>query len=188
MVSGWGVGATFAWGSLILNPKSSSGCGHAQFTGFRNEGITAPARLHQPSDCSVISGFRSLPTAEMATASALMSTLLASESADEVLTQLEAIFGALVASTIAYDDLKAALPGGETTFLSLIPMLKPICYGGADTPDGCQVNVWTNTVSQLILGLQMYSPPSSDKQWPRLRFTPAIDPKWPEWYMKMVET
>ena len=112
----------------------------------------------------------------------MMSALLSSTDTNEVLTQLEAIFCALVASTITHEDLKASLPDGETTFLSLKKVLKPICYGGEDAPEGCVVDLWTHTISQLILALQIYSPPSSDKEWPRLSYTPMVDPNWPAWY------
>ena len=120
-------------------------------------------------------------------AAPLMSALLSSTDTNGVLTQLEAIFGALIASTITYEDLKASLPGGGTTFLSILPAIELICYDGKEAPRGCIVDLWTHTISQLILALQMYAPPSSDKKWPRSRFTPAMNPNWPEWYVKMIE-
>ena len=92
------------------------------------------------------------------TAALLMSALMSSTDSNDVLTQLEAIFGAIVASTITYEDLKASLPNDEKTFLSLIPQIKTICYGGdQDAAQGCHVDLFSHTISQLILALQAQS-------------------------------
>jgi len=121
-------------------------------------------------------------------AAVLMSALMSSTDSNDVLTQLEAIFAAIVASTITYEDLKASIPNDDKTFLSLIPQIKTICYGVEDAPQGCHVDLFSHTISQLILALQMYAPPSSNKKWPRLALTPAMEPNWPDWYVRLCNT